>query len=252
MVVLADSVFSGVPLLTVLALGLVVLLGGALQAVAGFGVALAAVPVVVLVAPELLPGGLLVCGCVLPMAQLIVGPREIDRQLVTWALLGRFASTAAGVYAVSVASRFQLAVLVAVVIAVAVVATLKVSSVPTTRASSMGAGFLSGFSGTAVAIGGPFVALVMAGRPPHVVRSTLSVFFILGALASLAGLGLGGQLQSGDLLAGVVWLPFVLAGFFGAQPWAKKADTAKLKRITLLISAAACPLVIVLAALQNN
>ena len=47
------------------------------------------------------------------------------------------------------------------------------------------AGAVSGISGTAAAIGGPFLALVLQHERPQRVRSTLAVFFVAGALLGL-------------------------------------------------------------------
>ena len=64
-----------------------------------------------------------------------------------------------------------------------------------------------GISGTAAAIGGPFLALVLQHERPQRVRSTLAVFFVAGSLLGLTGLLLGGELTRDQVLAGLVWVP---------------------------------------------
>ena len=51
----------------VLVLGTAVLVGAVVQASVGFGIVVVAAPFVIWLAPELMPGSMLVCGFVMPL-----------------------------------------------------------------------------------------------------------------------------------------------------------------------------------------
>ena len=95
------------------------------------------------------------------------------------------------------------------------------------------AGAVSGVSGTAAAIGGPFLALVLQHERPERVRSTLAVFFLAGSVLGLVGLRAGGQLTAQQVLVGGLWVPFVLLGYAAAVPLRARIDPDRFRRIVL-------------------
>ena len=74
------------------------------------------------------------------------------------------------------------------------------------------AGFGAGVTGTATSIGGPAIALLFQREPPAVMRSTLSVFFFVGVLLSLTGLGISGSLSAESWQVALVLAPGVVVG----------------------------------------
>ena len=74
------------------------------------------------------------------------------------------------------------------------------------------AGFGAGVTGTATSIGGPAIALLFQREPPAVMRSTLSVFFFVGVLLSLAGLGISGSISAESWQVALVLAPGVVVG----------------------------------------
>lgn len=203
---------------TLLFLGLMVGIGAFVQSSIGFGTAVVAAPFVVVLRPELMPGALLVCTFVLPMVQLASGPREIAWRPLGWAVGARLVATPFGVLVVALTSTDVIALVVGVLILITVVASLVAVDLQVTRGTAMGAGAISGISGTAASIGGPFFALVLQHEPPIRLRSTLAVFFIAGSAMAMTGLALAGQMTWLHVQAGLLWLPFVIAGHFLAGP----------------------------------
>lgn len=232
---------------TLLALGLVVLLGSVVQSTIGFGIAVVAAPVVVMARPDLMPASLLVCVFFLPLTQVITGPRDIAWPHLRWALGGRILATPAGVLLVTVASTDVIALVVGILILVSVAVSIRAVDVRLTRRNSASAGVITGVSATAAAIGGPFFALVLQHERPERLRSTLAVFFLAGALIALTALTLAGQLDAEDVRAGLVWTPFVLAGHVLAGPVRRRIRQETVRRAVLAFCVVASVSVIVRA-----
>ncbi len=171
----------------VLGLGLAVLAGGVVQSTIGFGLAVVAAPAVVLLAPDLMPAALLLPGLTLPLLQLSHADRDVTWRPLGWALLARTLFTPLGVAVVAWFSPRAIAALVGVLILVTVALSVRTIDLRATPRNAAVAGAVSGVSGTAAAIGGPFLALVLQHERPQRVRSTLAVFFVAGALLGLVG-----------------------------------------------------------------
>ena len=75
------------------------------------------------------------------------------------------------------------------------------------------AGFVSGVTGTATSIGGPPMALLYQHRSPTQIRSTLGIYFTVGAALSLAGLGLAGALEATSFWLALALVPTLVLGF---------------------------------------
>ncbi len=233
----------------VLGLGVAVLAGGVVQSTIGFGMAVVAAPVVVLLAPELMPAALLVPALALPVLQLSHGDRDIAWQPLGWALGARTLLTPVGVAVVAAVSARAIAALVGVLILVTVALSVRTIDLRPTPRNAAVAGAVSGISGTAAAIGGPFLALVLQHERPERVRSTLAVFFLAGSLLGLGGLALGGQLAGEQVAAGLVWVPFGLVGYAVAAPVRARVDHEGFRRVVLGFCVVASIVVIARAAL---
>jgi len=72
---------------------------------------------------------------------------------------------------------------------------------------------VSGFMGTAAAVGGPPVALAYQRESGPVIRSTLARFFLLASAPAIAVLVPAGRLGWDQLAAGLALLPGVVIGF---------------------------------------
>ena len=233
----------------VLGLGLAVLAGGVVQSTIGFGLAVVAAPFVVLLAPDLMPAALLLPALTLPVLQLSGGDRDVAWRPLGWALGARTLFTPVGVAVVAWFSPRAIAALVGVLILVTVALSVRTIDLRATPRNAALAGAVSGISGTAAAIGGPFLALVLQHERPERVRSTLAVFFIAGSLLGLSGLFLGGELSRAQVLAGLVWVPFGLLGYVVGAPVRARIDPERFRRVVLAFCVLASVTVIVRAAL---
>lgn len=210
-------------------------LGGFVQGLVGFGLALVAVPVVALVEPTLLPVPVLVVATLHATLSFVRERAHVDWPGVGWALLGRLPGTAIGVLVVDrlAGPAFGILVGVAVLGGVAV-SVISWKPLPT-PGSLLVAGLVSGSFGTAMSIGGPPVALLYQGRAGPQVRATLGAYFVLGALVSLAGLGLAGSITTRQLLVGLGFVPFLVVGFVASGPLRRVLDARGLRRPVLVL-----------------
>lgn len=224
---------------TVLLLGLVFTLAAVVQSLVGFGLAVVGAPVAVLTVPEVMPAAVLLASLAPSVWELLRGPRDIDARTLSWALGARILMTPVGVAVVAAVSPNTIAVLVGVMVLVAVAASLSRVQVRPEPRTAVAAGLLTGLSGTAASIGGPFLGLVLQRERPSRIRSTLAVFFVVGALTALLGLAVGGALRGPQLLVGVVWLPFAAVGMLIAAPLRSRVDPARIRPMVLALSTVA-------------
>jgi uncharacterized membrane protein YfcA len=187
-----------------LVLGLVAVLGAFVQAVVGLGMGLVAAPVVGLLAPSLVPAlsGLMLAG----------ERAHIDWRALAWALPGRVPGTVVGAWLVTRFTEEQIGIALAVMTLVAVAIAVQATHVPVTPTTLFSAGFGAGVTGTATSIGGPSIALLFQREAPAVMRATLSVFFFVGVLLSLGGLGISGSIGRESWEVALVLAPGVVVG----------------------------------------
>ncbi|WP_433462736.1 sulfite exporter TauE/SafE family protein [Spirillospora sp. CA-128828] len=214
--------------------GLAALVGAIVQGSVGLGVGLVATPIVTMLFPSLMPGSILVVALALPFATLAQEVGHADLRGLGWAFGGRLVGTPLGVWLVAAAPERVLGVVIGVVVLAALALTSWSREVPRNRRTLATAGVISGTTGTASGIGGPPMALLYQRESGPRVRATLAVFFIAGALFSLATLAAAGRLPARQVVAGLELLPFVLAGFLAAGPLRRYLDAGRL-RLALLI-----------------
>lgn len=211
------------------------LAGATVQAVAGLGLGLVAAPVLVLLAPELMPGSMLVLAAVLPLITLAEEHEDIDYSGLTWSLPTGLIGTVAGVWLVAHLAERWLALAVGLMVLLGVAASWRAVVVPINRGTLALAGVVSGLAGTTTSIGGPPMALLYQHRPPRQVRTTLAVYFVIGAVLSLAGLALGGELTEVQLVGAVLALSLlVLGGRLGGR-LRDRVDGASFRTVVLVV-----------------
>ncbi len=203
----------GLDLWVVAVLAATLTAGAAVQGLVGLGLGLVAAPVTALIAPALMPDLLLWMAATLPLVTLARERDHVDWRGLGWALPARVPGTAVGVVCVATFTDQQLGVTVALMVLLAVSVTAGDVVVPVTRGTLVMAGFVSGISGTATSVGGPPLAVLYQHRRPEQIRCTLAVYFLAGAVLSLAGLGAAGALDVRAALLALLLLPCLVVGF---------------------------------------
>ncbi|GHH64667.1 permease [Streptosporangium violaceochromogenes] len=217
--------------------GLAVFVGAVVQGAAGFGVGLVAAPVVTMLNPDVVPGAIQVVSATMPLFTLVAERRGVDWRGLGFALLGRVPGGLLGGLVVVYVSTRALGLLVGVMVLGAAGLTAWTVGVPRTGRTITGAGFLSGLAGTATGVGGPPMALVYQGAKGPQIRATLALFFLLGALQSLAVLAALDRLPARALAFGALMVPFLVAGFLASGPLRRYLDGGRVRAAVLLLAA---------------
>lgn len=228
-----SAVIADVGVGTVLLIALIVFVGAFVQATVGLGLGMLGAPLIALLEPTLVPTMLLMLAVPVSSAVLWSERRHINWRVVGWALPARIPGTLLGVWLATTFSDRMLGILVGVVVLVAVWLTLHTIEVRQTPVTLFSAGFAAGTSGTAAAIGGPPMAIVMAHRPPRETRGTLSLFFVVGSLLSVAWFWFEGALPQASVALSLVYLP-LLAVAFPLGTWANRAIPREAFRHSML------------------
>jgi uncharacterized membrane protein YfcA len=153
-----------------------------------------------------------------------------------------------GVWVVSTFTDQELGIMIGLVVLVAVGVTWRAVTVPVNRATLSVAGFASGITGTATSIGGPPIAIVYQHRPARQIRTTMAVYFLVGAGLSLVALAITGDLTRDQVVASLELLPFLALGaLLGA--WARRSIPAHVVRPSVLIVSSASAVVLLVRSL---
>jgi uncharacterized protein len=224
---------------------LALLAGATVQSLVGLGLGLVAAPVITMVEPRLMPELMLWLACTYPLVTLAGEREDIHWAGLGWSLPPRLLGTALGVAAVATFSTKVLSLGVAVMVLAAVLVTWLAVRLPMTRGSLMTAGLVSGFSGTATSIGGPPMAILYQHRPPREIRTTLAVYFMVGAALSLAGLALAGQLGLREALLAVCLAPVLPLGAVLGRVLRRRLPAHRVRGAVLLICASSALVLLV-------
>ena len=238
----------GVDVGTFIVLAVAMFLGATVQGVVGLGVGLVLAPIAGLIDPAMLPGVPLWMALVMPMLTLSRDWRDVDWHGLAWAVPARAPGTAVGVAVVALASERLIGLAVGAMVLIAIGLSLRTFEFRVNRTSLVGAGLLSGITGTATSIGGPPIALVYQHRDPQQVRATLGVYFLLGAVFSIVGLGVTGNLHERDARLALALLPLLLLGFATALV-VRTYVPAKQVRMAMLLACAASATALVVRSL---
>lgn len=227
----------GVDAVVVLALASAILVGATVQGLVGLGIGLVGAPVTAILAPELMPGFMLWIALILPIATLLRNHAEIDWRGLAWSMPARVPGTMIGVVVVATVTERQFGVVIGLVVLAAVFTTWRAVTVPIRPATLLGAGIVSGITGTATSIGGPPLAILYQRRPPTQIRNTLAVYFIAGAAFSLIGLGLTGQLALRELILAALMVPLLFIGLALASVLARRLHPHRIRGAILIVCA---------------
>jgi hypothetical protein len=226
-----------VTLLELVAVVAAAALGGAVQATLGFGGSFVMVPVVTLVVPEALPGAVLLG--LLPLTAKVTWTDRASLDVPTFrtVALARVPGILLGTWLVTIVSTRGLTLAVAVALLVAVGAAVAGREVPRTATSLRTLGFVSGVTGTAVALGGPPLALVFHRQGGAERRATMSAVFTVGIVLALASLAVAGEFGTQDAGTGALLGAALFGGSFVAGPVVRRVGDDWLRSAVLVWAA---------------
>lgn len=173
-------------LLPLLASGLALLIGSAVEAATGFGSAVVALPVLELAFPSHMPALLILLG--IPLVVLMTGIERmyIDGPAVAQVSSGLIFGTVVAIPVLTLVSGRPLRLVFGfATLAALVPLTVMRGGVARTPPRSFAAGLGSGFMGTATGMSGPPLAVVFAHEHGPTVRATLGLVYGIGAAFSV-------------------------------------------------------------------
>jgi uncharacterized membrane protein YfcA len=221
----------------VLAVG-VMTLGATVQRTLGFGAALVAVPLLLVIDTRLVPGPIAIAGIALVVLMSVGTSGEADWRGVRWMVLGLVPGTAVAGLALLTLSPDVLAVAAGAVVLVGVAAVAARRHVRIGRRSLVGSGALSGFMGTTAGVGGPPIALLYSSTAGPTLRATLARVFLASSVMTVATLTLTHRLGATELSAGLAMMPGGPLGLLAGRQVSARVDAARLRTGVLVVSAA--------------
>jgi uncharacterized protein len=233
------------PVPVLLLTGAAVVLGAVVQGGVGLGLGIVAAPVVTLLDPALMPGAMLLAGAALPVLILAQEAGHTDWPGVSWALAGRVAGTAAGIWVLVAVPVRALGILVGSAVLLMIAVTGLGADLPRNRWTLLAAGVVSGTTGTATSIGGPPVALLYQREHGPRVRASLSLFLCVGNSLALAALAAVGRLPGLAVEVGLIFVGCAAAGLVAAFWFRRYLDAGRMRAAVLLTAAASSIILIV-------
>ncbi|MDB2518693.1 sulfite exporter TauE/SafE family protein [Planktomarina temperata] len=202
-----DSVLGGM-----IAANLIVAVAAFLQASVGVGFAMIAVPLLLILDPELVPVPVLSAMTVLAAAMLIRERDAFDRKGVMALLPGLSVGVVFAMLFLPLLPA-NMDRLFGLLIVAAVVWSIWGPVVHMTRNTLFVAGTLAGAMGTVSGLHGPALAIAYQRYAPAQARATIAGVFIVASILSILALLLSAASDTRDLIAGLGLLPGTLIGF---------------------------------------
>ncbi len=215
---------------------IIVAIAACIQGSIGFGLAMLAAPLLVLIEPDLVPAPLIVNGLLLTLLMTYRDRRAIDVQGVTWMATGCVPGIVIASVVLTVISADGFTILFSILVLLAVALSALGYSIRLTKTNVLIAGTFSGFMGTTSSIGGPPVALVYQNSTGAQMRGTLSAYFFICGILALIGLFFVGWFGIDELWLALSLLPGLIIGFAVSSITSGKLDRYSLRPAVLVLS----------------
>ena len=225
----------GLPILAAVACVLVVYVGTTVQASLGIGLGMLSSPVLALADSDFIPVAIILA--VIPLSGSVAWSERahIDRRGAGLLLVGRVPGVVAGALVVSSFNDTLLGLLVGGSVLIAVVVSAIGRKFVVGPKVLLLAGTASGFMATTTGVGGPPVALTYQHETPQTMRATISAFFAIGALMSLVGLLLAGEVGRRSLELTALLVPSVFLGIVTARLARDRLDANVVRPAVLVL-----------------
>jgi uncharacterized membrane protein YfcA len=213
--------------------------GSVVQGSIGFGMAVIASPILLLVNPAFVPGPMLLTAVFLVLLMSLRDRRDVIVGDVAVATVGRVLGTIPAALVVRALEPSVFELLFAVLVIGVVLLSVKGIHSRRTPRNVFAAATLSGFIGTMSSMGGPAMALVYQHETGPKIRGTLSAIFTIGTAISVLGLWWAGRFGAVELQLALLLMPAVFVGFLLSRYTAGRLDKAHTRPAVLAISALA-------------
>ena len=231
-----DVYFQITPL-QVLLLTLIMTLGAALQGSAGYGMALLVSPILLLIAPTLIPGPLISAAFFLTILMLIREKQSIDFKGLQWASIGMIIGVTVGTLLLYRISTELVSIVFAISILFAVLISISGFKFKPEPWVVLLAAIIAGFMGIITTTAGPPLAIVYQESEGGHLRSMIGGVFIIGSIASFISLAIIGRFGVNEFLHSLILYPGILLGYLVSNKVIRNFDNAVIRPLVLGISA---------------
>jgi len=230
---------------TLILVSVIVFFGALTQSLIGFGLAVVATPLLYIVDPQLIPVPIIIMGFAISVMTLFRERGHLQFNGLQYALLGRIPGGFLGAGLLLFAPQAILGLVIAIIVFIAVILSVFRFTAPINRISLFIAGVFSGIFGNIAAIGGPPMALLLAGKDASQFRAALSAFFVFSSLIALAILAIVGLVELKHLWLSLLLLPSVIAGYFVSGRLIGRVDKDKMRMVTLILCSMSATILVI-------
>lgn len=224
---------------------LIVCFAGFVQASAGIGYAMVAVPLLVLIDLGYAPGPSLFAMMFLSIAMAAAGRDDIDRRGLSALLPGLCVGTVAGALLLGALDPSLFGLVFGGIVLAAIAIGQLAAAPPSSRASYGAGGFVAGLMGTISGIHGPPLAVLYQRADHAKARATIALIFVIASALSLVSLFLEGLFGQPQLVIGLSLLPGLAIGYLLAQRSRAHISDALARGVMLTVAGASAVILIV-------
>ncbi len=222
-----------------------VLVASVVQTSSGIGFGMGAAPVLILIDAKLVPGPVLLLSLLVSILTAIRERHAIDFRGLGIALGGRIPGTVLAGLTISLVPMSLFGLIFGILVLLAVGLSMVARKISPTPKVLLPAGFVSGYMGTITSIGAPPMAMAYQHGSPATIRSTMAVYFVIGAGFSIATLAWFDRFGKEEIVASIVFLPPLLAGFWLSNYVVRRLDSRRIRHFLLTLCAIASAILIV-------
>lgn len=230
---------------TLILASVIVFFGALTQSLIGFGLAVVASPLLYIVSPQLVPVPIVVMGFVISAMTLFRERGHLQFNGLQYALLGRIPGGFVGAGLLVFAPQAVLGLIIAAIVYIAVILSVYKITAPINRISLFIAGIFSGIFGNIAAIGGPPMAILLAGQDVNQFRAALSAFFLISSLIALAILAIFGLVEPQHLWLSLMLIPSIVSGYLVSGLLINHIDKDKTRIITLVLCSVSATVLVI-------
>jgi uncharacterized membrane protein YfcA len=207
-----------------------VFIGTLVQRLSGAGYGMFAAPVMAIVAPEWLPGTVLLVGFVIGSGALLNARDAIQWKDLPPGFAGRILGAGIAAYiATAVVGTDALEIIVGFIVLFAVALTLLGLSFPISRVSLFVAGTVGGVMGTLTGIGAPPMAILYSKVEARRSAATQNAFYGFGTLVAIIALSTVGVLTLAQLAFAATLAPLVPVALRVSRPLAVRFERGAIR-----------------------
>ena len=222
-----------------------VLVASVVQTSSGIGFGMVAAPILILIDTKLVPGPILLLSLIVSAMAAFRERHSIDYRGLLVALGGRIPGTILAGLTITLIPAASFNLVFGVLVLFAVILSVLAGKISPTPKVLLPAGFVSGYMGTLTSIGAPPMALAYQHGSPATIRSTMAIYFVIGAGLSIATLAWYGRFGRDEVIASVIFLPPLFLGFWISNFVVRRIERETVRRFILALCAIASAVLIV-------